>query len=329
MLLSPEQTQRLFRHASENRYAILAVNADSHAAILDVLTAAKELDAPVIIETSLWQLEGHSFGAGDALLGVARYASTLQVLAESERFRSLPVILHTDHIKGAQTLEILRHAMAGVDPAYSSISVDSSQLSQSENIEMLCTLCDIAREEGRAISLEMEAGVDDGLTPLEDADTLLTPVEEKHPGRLTLWAPGVGTQHGLADGGYPTFTADHVKAHAERASEICGRPIGLALHGSSGLPTASLQAAVEAGVTKVNWSSESLLIRSSAAREYYLTHEAELTKGHPEWKATAMDNGLQTYISERYLPKVRERIELLNGRGQASQFAASLETATL
>ena len=55
MLLAPEQTKELYRHAVENRYAILAVNADSHAAVTDVLVAAKELDAPVIIETSLWQ----------------------------------------------------------------------------------------------------------------------------------------------------------------------------------------------------------------------------------------------------------------------------------
>jgi len=324
MLLTPNQARQLLLHAVENRYAILAVNADSPAAIQDVLSTAAELNAPVIIETSLWQLQGHSFGAGDALLGVERYASTVAGLANATRFAAVPVILHTDHIKGPQTLEILRHAMTGVVPAYSSISVDSSEMSEQDNIATLCTLCQYAREAGCDVSLEMEAGVDDGLTPLDTADRLLEPVEKAHAGQLALWAPGVGTQHGLTDAGYPSFDETHVHAHAERAAKITGRPIGLALHGSSGLSTDALRRAVAVGVAKVNWSSESLLIRSIAARDYYQSHASELEKGHPRWKATAMDNGVQTYVSERYRPKVRERIELLGGAGQARGFLESL-----
>ncbi len=319
MLLSPSQARRLFQLGVEEHFAVLAVNADSHGAILDVLTCAKTLDAPVIIETSLWQLQGWSFGAGDPLLGIARYASTVGLLAESERFQSVPVILHTDHIKGPLTLSILRHAMAGVTPTYSSVSLDSSEMTEAENIATMCQLCEIARETGVDACLEMEAGVDDGLTPIEAAEVLLAPVERRYPGRLALWAPGVGTQHGLASDGYPSFDPAHVRAHAEKAASLAGRPIGIALHGSSGLPESGLRAAVQAGVAKVNWSSESLLIRSMAAAEYYASHTAELTKGHPKWKATAMDNGLQQSISERYQPKVCQRMELLGGAGRGSR----------
>ena len=70
-------------------------------------------------------------------------------------------------------------------------------------------------------------------------------------------------------------------------------------------------AAVEAGVAKVNWSSESLLIGSHAARDYYREHGAQLEKAHPEFKNTAMDNGLQSYISGIYQPRVAERIHTL------------------
>jgi len=316
MLLNPTQTQQLLRTAAEHRFALLAVNADSHAAITDVLIAASTLDAPVIIETSLWQLEGHSFGAGDPLLGIDRFATTLACLANGERFRKVPVILHTDHIKGPMTLPILRRAMIETTPTYSSLSLDSSELDAARNIETICTLCAMADAAGVPLSLEMESGVDDGLTPLEEAENLLAPVESRHPGYLSLWAPGVGTQHGLGDDGYPTFNREHVAAHAAKASAITGRPIGIALHGSSGLSPESLQAAVAAGVTKVNWSSESLLIRSTAATDYYASHQTKLTKGHPAWKTTAMDNGLQTYIAERYQPKVRERIQILGGEGR-------------
>ncbi len=44
---------------------------------------------------------------------------------------------------------------------------------------------------------------------------------------------------------------------------------------------------------------------------------AELEKSHKDWKATAMDNGVQSFVSTRYVPKVVERINVLNGSGMA------------
>jgi fructose/tagatose bisphosphate aldolase len=317
MLLDPIQARALFERAARERFAILAVNADSHAAVTDCLEAARECAAPIIIETSLWQLTGRSFGAGDPILGLARYLADLTALTASERYQEVPVIFHTDHIKGPDTLRILSAAIRGVPQRASTISLDSSEMSEEENIAHICQLCAVAGEAGLPLTLEMEAGVDAGVTEIEVADRLLGAVEAKHPGHLALWAPGVGTQHGLSDKGYP-FSAEAVARHQQRASEICGRPIGLALHGSSGLAESDLRAGVAAGVVKVNWSSESLLIRSQAAQEYYATHTAELQKSHKQWKATAMDNGVQSYIAERYVPRVIERIRILGGAGKGS-----------
>jgi tagatose 1,6-diphosphate aldolase GatY/KbaY len=314
MLLDPHQARALLQTAVEEKFAILAVNADSHAAVTDCLEAARECAAPIIIETSLWQLTGRSFGNGDPILGLARYLADLTALAESERYRDVQVIFHTDHIKGPDTIRILFAAIHGVPQRASTISLDSSEMTEKQNIAHICQLCEFAREAGAPLTLEVEAGVDAGVTGIEVADRLLSAVESKHPGRLALWAPGVGTQHGLSDKGYP-FSPDAVAAHQERASEICGRPIGIALHGSSGLRESDLRAGVAAGVAKVNWSSESLLIRSQAAQEYFATHTAELEKNHPQWKASAMDNGLQQHIATRYVPKVIERIRILGGEG--------------
>ena len=321
MLLSPKQTRALYQHAATTRYAVLAVNADSPAAIVDCLIAARECNAPIIIETSLWQLTGHSFGAGDALLGIDRYLAELHTLASSDRFRDVPVVYHTDHIKGPATVGILTHAMK---KRASSISLDSSAMSAEENIETMIRLCEIAAQEGLPLTLEMEAGVDDGVTPLEETRSLFGEVERQMPGRLALWAPGVGTKHGLGNdlGG---FSPDAIRAHRELASELAGRPIGIALHGSSGLTEEQLAAGVAAGVAKVNWSSESLLIRSEAAAAFFDQNRERLGKSHPDFKATAMDNGLQQSISAIYVPKVKARIESLNGKGQASDFIKTLQ----
>ncbi len=328
MLLNPLQSRALFAHALAGHYAVLAVNADSPAAVTDCLEAARECDAPVIIETSLWQLTGRSFGAGDPVLGLARYLADLTVLAASERFLGVPVVFHTDHIKGPATLEILGAAIRGLPLGAttlraSTISLDSSAMSEAENVATVSRLCTIASEGDCPLTLEMEAGVDAGVTDLAVADRLLGSVERSHPGRIALWAPGVGTQHGLSDQGYP-FSAEAVRQHRVRASRLCNRPIGIALHGSSGLGEHDLREGVAAGVVKVNWSSESLLHRSRAAQAFYSTHVGELDKTHPHWKATAMDNGLQAYVAARYVPKVIERMTLLGGAGTGRAFVSTL-----
>ncbi len=327
MLLNPEQSRRLIEHALQKRYALLAVNADSHAAVYDCLAAARSMDAPIIIETSLWQLQGRGYGAGDALLGLQRYLADLAVLGAA--FPDVPVIYHTDHIKGPQTMSILKAAIAGVAVGQttlraSTISLDSSEMTVEQNLAALSELCSFATHNGLSLTLEIEAGVDAGVSPIEDCEILVGQLEKMHPGYLALWAPGVGTQHGLHGDGYPTFSAEAVAAHQKKASEIAGRPIGIALHGSSGLPEKSLRAAVDAGVAKVNWSSESLLIRSQAAQTFFAQKSAQLERSHPEWKATAMDNGVLTFISTAYVPAVAARLELLGATNQASAFLTSL-----
>lgn len=330
MLLNALQSRRLFCLALEQKFAVLAVNADSPAAITDCLEAAREGDAPIMIETSLWQLTGRSFGAGDPLLGLARYLAELSACCVSARFCDVPVIFHTDHIKGPDTLRILGAAIRGVPSGAgdvllraSTISLDSSELTEAENVAHMAELCTVAAESGQPVTLEMEAGVDAGVTKVEVADRLLSAVETKHPGNIHLWAPGVGTQHGLSDNGYP-FSPEAVAAHQKRASELCERPVGIALHGSSGLSESALRAGVEAGVAKVNWSSESLLIRNRAAQAYFAAYADRMDKLHPQWKATAMDHGLQSFIAERYVPKVLERIRLLGGTGKAAQLRRAL-----
>ena len=331
MLLTPTQTCTLFKHALAEHYAILAVNADSPAAVVDALEAARQCQSPVIVETSLWQLMGHSFGYGDPVLGMTQYLADLAVLGQSKRYRDVPIVYHTDHIKGPMTVSLLQRAIRGLDVSFggqelrlsaSSVSLDSSELSVDENLATIATLCETAREADVEATLEMEAGVDDGVTSLDEARALFGAAERANPGYLALWAPGVGTKHGLGSAG--GFEPEAVARHQTLASELAGRPIGIALHGSSGLDTAQLQAAVAAGVSKVNWSSESLLIRSGAAREFYLDHQEQLTKGHANFKETAMDNGVQSSVSAVYVPRVVERLKALGSDGKAASFMEAL-----
>lgn len=331
MLLNPIQSQLLLAHALQHQYAILAVNADSHAALTDCLLAAKQADAPVIIETSLWQLRGHSFGAGQAILGLKRYLTDLQTLANDPAFSDVPVVYHTDHIKGPETMQILAAAIRGVEVGgsqrlcASTVSLDASDFSEAQNIAHVLQLCQIAEEAGVALTLEMESAVDEGITPADESTRLLSAIEERYPARVHLWAPGLGTQHGFtSDNGYAGFDPKVVEDNVRLIRQVTGRDFGLALHGSTGLSPEKLSAAAQAGVTKVNWSSESLWIRSMAAKTYYQQFAEKFERQHPEWKNTVMDNGVNAYVSAVYVPKVIERFEMLHSAGKASQFVRSI-----
>lgn len=325
MLLSPIQSRKVLQHALTNRYAILAVNADSHAAVTDCLEAALQTNAPVIIETSLWQIKGHSFGAGDAVLGVARYLAGLAVLANSERYKNIPVIYHTDHIKGPETFTILEAAIKGIPFQFheqhallqaSTVSLDASEFTHTQTIEYICRLCSFAKENHVPVTLEMEDAVDEGITSASVTEQLLGEVEKQFPNHIYLWAPGVGTQHGFGEN--MNFSPKTIEEQIKITKQVTGREIGIALHGSTGLSDADLSASAKAGVIKVNWSTESLLIRNLAAQEYFTTMQPRFDKKHKEWKNTVMDNGLTSFIALSYVPKVMHRIKVLGGEGKAT-----------
>lgn len=336
MLLSPIQSRQLLNHAFENSYAILAINADSHAAVTDCLEAARQTDAPVIIETSLWQIKGQSYGAGDPVVGVARYLADLMVLANSDVYKNIPVIYHTDHIKGPETARILKAAIQGIPLTFhrqeltlfaSTVSLDASDMSEEGNIAMMMQLCEWADEAGVEVTLEMESAVDDRITPPEETEKLIGSVEKKHPGKIALWAPGVGTQHGFTStDGYREFQTITVERNVALLKKITGRNIGIALHGSTGLSPDKLTSASKCGVIKVNWSSESLYIRSMTAKKYYSEFAEKFDKKHKDWKNTVMDNGMTSYVSKEYIPVVAEKMKLLGGDGKGSLFMQSIQS---
>lgn len=336
MLLDPVQTRAVYALAARERFAILAVNADSPACLSDVFEAAHLADAPVIIETSLWQLKGRSFGAGDPVLGLTRYLANVSALAESPAYAQVPVIFHTDHIKGPDTVRVISAAISGVPLRNqgseialraSSISLDASEFSEEQNIETLSSLIAHAKAHGLPATCEMEAGVDDGITEGAVIERLVGGVERRHPGYLALFAPGIGTQHGFRADGFPGFSPQAV-ADAKRIAEgICGRAIGIALHGSTGLGADQLRAGVAAGVTKVNWSSESLLVRATAAKAWWAANGERIDPAHAGFKAAAMDEGVQSAVSAAYVPVVRERIATLGSAGKAAACRSALSGA--
>ena len=66
------------------------------------------------------------------------------------------------------------------------------------------------------------------------------------------------------------------------------------------------------------------VIRSGSAARYYAEHREQLQKQHPDFKATAMSNGVSQFVSSDYLPVVRARMEAMSSVGQGQAFLKSL-----
>ena len=99
-VVTGSDVQFIFEVAKENKFALPAVNVVSSSSVNAVMEAAKEANAPVIIQFSNG---GAAFNAGKALKLEGQEAAILGAIAGAKHIHTLAeaygvrVILHTDH----------------------------------------------------------------------------------------------------------------------------------------------------------------------------------------------------------------------------------------
>lgn len=329
MLLNTLQTKRLYRYACMHRVGIIAVNADGDSLIHDALLAAREADAPVIIETSLWQLEGKCFGYGDAFLGLKKYITDVALMASHPAFANVPVVFHIDHIPASKAVDILSQAIAGLSyrvgdhemTVYpSSVSFDATGLSDEDNIHCVVSVGRRAAGLGIPLSFEVEPGIEDEPTEPAEAVSMVKAIEAEVPGIVDLFAPAVGTIHGqTAKGVNVTFNANLVGEVASALREALGRPIGIALHGSSGLSDEQLAAAVQQGVVKINTATMLYGARARAMHAYFNAHVEQIQEGHKAMKETSKDPTVDSAVSQVMVPLLVARMKVSNAAGHGKK----------
>ena len=101
--------RQILDHAAENNYGVPAFNINDMEQIIAVLEAAKEVNAPVIIQTST----GARKFAGDPMI---RH----MIAAGIEMYPELPICLHQDH---GSSVDICQSALVN---GYSSVMMDGS-----------------------------------------------------------------------------------------------------------------------------------------------------------------------------------------------------------
>jgi len=249
-------TKKLFKMASEGKYAIPQLNVSSADQMKAVVEAAVELNSPIMFGTS----EGES-----KFLGLAQAV----VLAESyEKETGLPVILNADHTK---SLEKVKEA---AEAGYNSIHFDGSLLAYEENLKLTKEAVEIVKNISSDISVEGELGriggtgsskilkeevkIDESM--LTSPEQALEFVEATGVDRLGV---SIGNLHGISLASEPKLDMKRLSEIEEILKDKCV----LVLHGGSGIPDDDIKKSVELGIRKININTELRVAFSSGLKE--------------------------------------------------------------
>ena len=161
----------------------------------------------------------------------------------------VPVVLHLDH---GRNFEDCKRA---IDAGFTSVMIDSSNKSLEENINETNKVIDYAAKNNVTVEAEIGNIINEELTSLEDAITL---VRETNVNSL---APYIGNKHGIYESG---DTLDF-----ELLGQICKNvKIPLVLHGASGLDENKIKTAIFCGVSKINFNTDLQIAWTNSIKAY-------------------------------------------------------------
>lgn len=154
-----------------------------------------------------------------------------------------PVVVHLDH---AEDVELIKQAVAlGVN----SVMYDGSHLPDAENRETTREVVEFCHAAG--VDVEAELGEVGGKNGVHDPSARTSPEDAAAfvaDTGVDLLAVAVGSSHAM------TTRDAHLDEDLIRAIRAAV-PVPLVLHGSSGVSDAGMQAAIAAGMTKINVST--------------------------------------------------------------------------
>lgn len=271
-------TKEMFEKAYNGGYAIGAFNVNNMEIVQGITEAAKELEAPLILQVSK---------------GARAYANHtyLMKLVEAAIIETgLPICLHLDH---GDSFELCKSC---IDGGFTSVMIDLSGKPFEENIAGTRQVVEYAHDHGVVVEAELGtlAGVEDEVNVKAEDSSYTHPdqVEEfvDRTGCDSL-AIAIGTSHGaykFKPGTKPQLRFDVLEEVSKR---LPGFPI--VLHGSSsvpqylvdkinkyggnmpnaiGVPEDQLRKAASMAVCKINIDSDLRLAMTASIREFMALH---------------------------------------------------------
>lgn len=226
-------TVSMLRKAQEQGFALGAFNVENMEMAQAIISAAEELRAPVILQTTPSTVR---------YAGTGMYAAMVAALAQEA---SVPVAMHLDH---GDSFALCAQALRS---GYTSVMIDGSKLPLEENIALTYKVSEMCAavgvpvegEIGRVGGKEDDLESDGGYTIPEEAVRF-----EKESGLFSM-AVGVGTAHG--------FYKEKPQLNKELITTLRGMlQAPMVLHGASGLSDEDVKDCIRRGICKVNFATE-------------------------------------------------------------------------
>ena len=250
--------------AEEKKVAVGHFNFSNLEGFHAIYGAAKKLNLPVIVALS----EGE-----EKFVGLEEGATLVKTIRERDNY---PIFLNADH---HHSFESVKNC---IDIGFDMVIIDGTELSFEENVKLTKQCVEYAREvtknTGRDILVEAELGFIGSGSNIKDtipegAGILTKPEDAKKFVEMTgidMFAPSVGSIHGLIKTGKPHIDADLVKEIKETVK------IPLVLHGGSGLRDIDFINAIKAGISVVHINSEIRLAYEEAVAEFIKNNPEEI-----------------------------------------------------
>lgn len=251
--------------AEEKGIAIGHFNISNLEALHGIYNATKKLNLPIVIGLS----EGEEKFAG---------LEEAYALVSAIRTRdNYPIFINADHHTSFESVKKC------IDVGYDMVIIDGAKLPFDENVAITKKCVEYAREvsknTGREILVEAELGYIGSGSIIRDsipegAGVLTKPEDAKKFVELTgidLFAPSVGSIHGLIKSGKPHINADLV-AEIRKSGGV-----PLVLHGGSGLRDEDFTNAIKSGISMVHINSEIRLAYKEAIEKSIKENPYEIT----------------------------------------------------
>ncbi|MBR3355888.1 MAG: class II fructose-1,6-bisphosphate aldolase [Oscillospiraceae bacterium] len=274
-------TKEMFAKAYDGGYAIGAFNVNNMEIVQGITEAAKDLNAPLILQVS------------KGARAYANHTYLIKLVEAAVEETGLPIALHLDH---GDTFELCKSC---IDGGFTSVMIDASSKPFEENVELTKRVVEYAHEHGVVVEAELGtlAGIEDEVNVSAEDSSYTRPddVQEfvSRTGCDSL-AIAIGTSHGaykFKPGTKPQLRFDILEEVAKR---LPGFPI--VLHGSSsvpqdlvakvnkfggsmpdaiGVPEDQLRQAARLAVCKINIDSDLRLAMTATIREYFAEHPSD------------------------------------------------------
>jgi fructose-bisphosphate aldolase class II len=306
-VISGPALQELFAYMKSVECALPAVNVIGSHGVVAALQAAKEAQAPIIIQFSNG---GSAFFAGKFLDNKGEKAAVAGAVAGAHFARELaeaygvPVVLHTDHcakkllpwVDGMLTAGE-KYFKATGQPLFSSHMLDLSEEPLHENLEISRKY--LSRMAAMKMTLEIELGVtggeEDGVDNSDvDNSKLYTQPSEvleaydalRSVGAFTV-AASFGNTHGVYKPGNVKLRPPILKNSQDAiqaARKTAPKPVDFVFHGGSGSSPEEIKEAVSYGVIKMNIDTDTQWAFTHPVKKYMDDKSAYLQGqlGNPE-----------------------------------------------